>query len=266
MNVLEFWEKIGLPKRLIEKTLQLNVTEKEYNRLYRIYQEDHESFFLEVLKKENCAMWFLWIYSHMACEVHSCYIEQNIPEEFFWDTFQDIAFWCDNYEKEYGQTGLGEYGWFTRHIDMTLFRLGRLQFEVMEMEYGVGEGLERIEKGTPIINIHIPQGEPLIWQECEKSLKIAREWWGTDRLYVCHSWLLYPQLDEVLSEQSNIREFRKHFKVLRTDYNEREAEWRIYGKVLKNIVDYPEETGLQKRVKEYLLRGKCLGNGWAILK
>jgi len=51
MNVLEFWEKIGLPKRLIEKTLQLNVTEKEYNRLYRIYQEDHESFFLEVLKK-----------------------------------------------------------------------------------------------------------------------------------------------------------------------------------------------------------------------
>ena len=83
-------------------------------------------------------MWFLWIYSHMACEVHSCYIEQNIPEEFFWDTFQDIAFWCDNYKKEYGQTGLGEYGWFIRHIDMTLFRLGRLQFEVMEMEYGVG--------------------------------------------------------------------------------------------------------------------------------
>jgi len=72
-------------------------------------------------------------------------------------------------------------------------------------------------------------------------------------------------LDEVLSEQSNIREFRKHFKVLRTDYNEREAEWRIYGKVLKNIVDYPEETGLQKRAKEYLLSGKCLGNGWALL-
>ena len=38
------------------------------------------------------------------------------------------------------------------------------------------------------------------------------------------------------------------------------------GKVLKNISDYPEETSLQKRIKQYLLSGKTLGNGWAILK
>ena len=47
---------------------------------------------------------------------------------------------------------------------------------------------------------------------------------------------------------------------------EREAEWRVFGKVLKNVVEYPEDTSLQKRVKEYLLSGKSLGNGWAVLE
>ena len=123
-----------------------------------------------------------------------------------------------------------------------------------------------LEKGTPVINIHIPQGEPLTWKACEESIERAKKVWGEDMPYVCHSWLLYPGLDEALGKKSNIREFRKHFKVLQTDYKEREAEWRVFGKVLKNVAEYPEETSLQKKVKEYLLSGRVLGNGWGILK
>ena len=52
---------------------------------------------------------------------------------------------------------------------------------------------------------------------------------------------------------------------MQIDFNEREAEWRIFGKVLKNISEYPEKTQLQRSAKEYLLSGKCLGNGWSIL-
>ena len=196
----------------------------------------------------------------MACEVFDKYREKGISEEIFWDTFQDIRFWCENSEKEFGTMGLAVYEWFHRHIDMVLFRLGRLQFEVMTMEE-----IGCMKKGTRVINIHIPQGKPLTWEACEKSIEMAKEFWGDDKPYVCHSWLLYPGLDEVLSENSNIREFRKHFKVLQVDYKEREAEWRVFGKVLKNVVEYPEETSLQKRVKEYLLSGKSLGNGWGML-
>ncbi|MBR2045049.1 MAG: hypothetical protein IJ958_02810, partial [Agathobacter sp.] len=128
-----------------------------------------------------------------------------------------------------------------------------------------GDGIETIPEGTSVINIHIPQGEPLIWSECEKSIQQAQRIWGDEIPYVCHSWLLYPDLKEILSEKSNIREFSKHFHVLQIDFKEREAEWRIFGKVLKNISEYPEKTNLQKSAKEYLLRGKCLGNGWSKL-
>ena len=186
----------------------------------------------------------------MACKVYDLYIEANISDKVFWDTFIDIRLWCENAEKEYGVLGIKEYEWFYRHIDMVLFRFGRLQFE---------------DTGTEI-NIHIPQGAPLIWEDCEKSIKMARDYWGNDKTFVCHSWLLYPGLEELLDENSNIKQFRKRFHVIKTDYNEREAEWRIFGEVKKNVTEYPENTMLQKKVKNYLLNGKCLGNGYAILK
>lgn len=284
MIVAEFWDGIKLGAKHREAVLEINFDEQECDRLYKLYKKDHNEFFEEVLKKEESGLWFLWIYSHMACEVYDRYMEEGISEKIFWDTFQDIRFWCENTEREFGTMGLAVYEWFYRHIDMVLFRFGRLQFEKMEMEYSViskncedslmaVQGSEKgtadrvcIEKGTQVINIHIAQGEPLTWEACRKSLAAAKEYFGADKPYVCHSWLLYPGLDAVLSETSNIREFRRHFEVLQIDFKEREAEWRVFGKVLKNVVEYPENTSLQKRVKGYLLSGKSLGNGWALLK
>lgn len=273
MRVTEFWNGIKLGNNHREAVLKMDFEEQECERLYELYKKDHNEFFEDVFKKEKSELWFLWLYSNMACEVYDRYMEQGITEKIFWDTFQDIRFWCENTEREFGIMGLAVYEWFYRHIDMILFRFGRLQFEKMEMEYTITEkgndatkkNVLSIKKGEQIINIHIAQGEPLTWEVCEKSIEMAKEFWGADKLYVCHSWLLYPGLDEVLSETSNIREFREHFKVLQVDYKEREAEWRVFGKVLKNVVEYPEDTSLQKRMKEYLLGGKCLGNGWGVL-
>ena len=255
MKVEKFWDGIKLGDNHRNAVLEMKFDKQECECLYRLYKKNHNVFFEEVLKKEKSGLWFLWLYSNMACEVYERYREAGISEQIFWDTFQDIRFWCENTEREYGTLGLAVYEWFYRHIDMVLFRFGRLQFEKMEHS-----------EISEVINIHIPQGEPLVWEACEKSIKMAKKFWGDDKPYVCHSWLLYPGLDGILSETSNIREFRKHFKVLQTDYKEREAEWRVFGKVLKNVVEYPEDTSLQKRVKEYLLSGKCLGNGWAVLE
>lgn len=273
MRVTEFWDGIKLGNNHREAVLKMDFGAQECERLYELYKKDHNEFFEDVLKKEDNGLWFLWLYSNMACKVYDRYMEQGITEKIFWDTFQDIRFWCENTEREFGIMGLAVYEWFYRHIDMLLFRFGRLQFEKMEMEHSIAEKENNatdqrelsVEKGAQIINIHIAQGEPLIWEECEKSIERAKKFWGDDKPYVCHSWLLYPGLDEVLSEKSNIREFREHFRVLQVDYKEREAEWRVFGKVLKNVVEYPEDTSLQKRVKEYLLGGKCLGNGWGVM-
>ena len=250
MTVNEFWNGINLQEKQKEAVLKKNFAKDECNHLCDLYKENHNRFFEQILNKEDNELWFLWLYSQMACKVYDLYIEANVSDKVFWDTFIDIRLWCENAEKEYGVLGIKEYEWFYRHIDMVLFRFGRLQFE---------------DTGTEI-NIHIPQGAPLIWEDCEKSIKMARDYWGNDKTFVCHSWLLYPGLEELLDENSNIKQFRKRFHVIKTDYNEREAEWRIFGEVKKNVTEYPENTMLQKKVKNYLLNGKCLGNGYAILK
>ena len=266
MNINLFWDKLNLPRDLIFETEKLEKSFTEINNLCRLYEKDHKKFCKEILKKENSELWFFYLYSFMACKTYDQYIEKGISEKIFWDTFSDIKFWCENFEKEYRKKGLGEYEWFYHHIDMKLFRLGRLQFQEMEMEEDlVGNGI-MIKRGTEVLNIHIPQGERLNWNKCEESIQKAEKFWGKDKVYLCHSWLLYPELAELLGENSNICRFAKHFKIIKTDFNEREGEWRIFGKVERVIARYPENTILQKKVKAYLLSGKVLGNGWGILR
>ena len=54
--------------------------------------------------------------------------------------------------------------------------------------------------------------------------------WGKEMPYLCHSWLLYPGLKDILPEKSNIIMFQNQFQIVETDWDEREAEWRIWGK------------------------------------
>lgn len=261
MEWLDFAGKIGLSEELQQKLRTEKMTETEYEKLSEVYKTSHEAFFDLVLGLREPPVRFLELYCKMACETFEKYKVCGIPEQIFWDTFQDIRFWCENYYEEYGVPGLGEYEWFWRHIDMKILRLGRLQYEQMVTKRHAGSGGGRIEKGTPVINIHIPQGEPLYWQRCEESLVMAYERYGRDLPYVCHSWLLDPALVKVLKEGSNILEFQKHFRILEVDYKERETEWRVFGRVSRIVKDYPENTSLQRRVKEYLQQGKVLGNG-----
>ena len=68
--------------------------------------------------------------------------------------------------------------------------------------------------------------------------------------YLCHSWLLYPGLKDILPEKSNIIMFQNQFQIVETDWDEREAEWRIWGKVQRNLNVYSEEHISSESCKE----------------
>lgn len=61
---------------------------------------------------------------------------------------------------------------------------------------------------------------------------------GREIPYLCHSWLLYPGLTELLKPDSNIIRFQELFSLLQTDTEGTEAEWRIFGKVLPEPREY----------------------------
>lgn len=265
MDWKEFACGISLSKEAVEQIEEVGMTEAQYEQMRGLYCLDHELFFQEECEKDKAAQRFLAFYSRMACDVYEKYKKEGIEEGIFWDTFQDLRFWSENYYQEHGSYGIGAYDWFWRHMDMTVFRLGRLQFEQMKMGYTVGKGEKTILQGTPVINIHIPQGEPMEWDACQRSFAEAGRRFGWEKPYVCHSWLLYPGLKQFLKPSSNILEFQKHFYILEEDFKEKEAEERLFGKQYQSIEEYPQQTSLQKAVKKYLLEGNQMGNGWGIL-
>lgn len=268
MDVLKLAEMTGL-REGVAKGLGEVLSESEYQMYRREYEEakepGHADFFRQVLGQSLDGRFFLAFFCRMACDVYEKYQEKGIPEDVFRDTFSDIRFWCENCEREYGAYAIRQYDWFWRLMDMRLFRLGRLEYEEMDSEWNLcGQGI-RIKKGDAVINIHIPQGEPLHWAACEESLEKAYEWFGKERQYICHSWLLYPGLAHVLLPESNIMKFQKQFTILEVDHEDREAEWRIFGKVQNNPSLYEEHTSLQKRAKTHLLEGKKMGTGIGVL-
>ncbi len=266
MRLSEFCNGIRLMPEAVALLRRIKVSEEEYQRVRGLFDRDKEEFYRDILSMEQSSLYFLYYFSRFACETYETYRERQIPEAIFWDTFQDIRIWCENCLREYGEYGIHQYDWLYRHIELRLFRLGRLQYEMLEAEQEhIWEG-GHIRVGDSVISVHIPQGEPLDMEKCRESFRWARSIWKDGRSFFCHSWLLYPGLREILPETSNILKFQECFDVIETDYKEREAEQRIFTKVVMKVGSYPEQTSLQRNAKRYLLSGKSLGNGFGILK
>lgn len=275
MELWEFCKGIFLMPEAVEELRKVQITEEEYQRLRQVFWQNKEEFYEQVKRRKDFRQCFLYCFCRMGCETYERYQEQGIDRQIFWDTFYDITLWCENCWKEYGEYGINQYDWLCHHIELQLFRLGRLEFERIESLWEVHAatdggaeniGVRRdIHKGDAVIMVHIPQGEKLDAQACIRSFQQAYDFWGREYPYLCHSWLLYPGLGDILGPESNILRFQRFFQVVQTDLMGREAEERIFTKVRENPADYPEDTGLQRAAKQYLMEGKKLGNGLGVL-
>lgn len=200
----------------------------------------------------------------LAADSYSYWEEKGISEQVYIDSMYDITLWCEDYYTKHGEYGLSECGWICKSIKMELFRLGRLQFEPITLDSSIAVNETEIPEGTAVYSVHIPAGEPLDIAACEHSFAVAPSFFGVDSpIYVCGSWLLAPELADVLSSSSNILAFQKFFTIVRT-FPSRQAEERIFGCVLDDISAYPEYTSLQRNTKAYLLSGKSIGGGYGV--
>ena len=113
-------------------------------------------------------------------------------------------------------------------LKMTLFRLGRLQFEKTESLWEFEYKGRKTAVGDPVISIHIPEGQPLDPEACKESLDMGREILGW-RDSVCMPFLgPFPGLKELLDEKSNILRFQQMFEIQSVDFQFREGEERIF--------------------------------------
>lgn len=100
-------------------------------------------------------------------------------------------------------------------------------------------------------------------------MKLAPEYAKTD--WICSSWLLAPVLRNLLPKESRILLFQDFFEIMEVQEDSRDyLEWVYQLKVEdEEQVDFhqlPETTSLQKKMKQYLLKGGLVGTALAKLK
>ena len=141
--------------------------------------------------------------------------ERGIDEKIILDTLHDLVLWCINWSVVKGRLYLGELFWLGHHLSLKLFRIGRLQFCMGKAHADIPK--YNVKKGDNVIDVHIPEGESLTRENCERSISAAVEFFEKFfpefryTHFLCHSWLLDSELNEYLRENSGIRQFAAMF-------------------------------------------------------
>lgn len=191
-----------------------------------------------------------------AARAHEEYVRLGIPEKVYEDTMGCFTRFVKEHRALTGEWGFDRGWWAWRMACLRLFRIGALEYE--------------LEKGR--VSLHIPSDGSLQKEAVRDSLHGARVFLGTyfpaygEAPFWCSSWLLHPALKELLGEESNIVRFQSLFDIVRVDEDDISYRAFVFRRTDGDIADYPENTTLQRRLKEHLLRGGHMGSALGIWK
>lgn len=204
----------------------------------------------------------------LAKSVKSKYLEFGISEDIYYATMSDIKIWCENN----GNKGLKIFGWLKNHVTFSLFKVGRLQFQLSH--FGGESKVMRtgidVKNGDGIVYIHIPADGKLNIDDCKRSLLLSKSFIENTfkeysfKYYICDSWLLYEGNKAFMDSKSNIISFANLFEH-KYSYESVQAIKYIFGKKKFSNNKYKEDTSLQRNVKKHLLAGGKLGAGIGII-
>ena len=124
-----------------------------------------------------------------------------------------------------------------------------------------------LEPGDPVVGLHIPPGGGMTPEKVDAAFAEAKEFLATCypdfnyKAFKCESWLMDPQLAKILGEDSNITKFVNRF----IPACGRSAGRGVFSFVFLQpkpaetvIENLPEDTSLQRKLKEHYLNGGCI--------
>ncbi len=274
----DFSHKIEIPDECAKEIISLYKSEyKHINNLARkrLTAVNSPKILIKekILRKDKAFPYLLTAVMLKARDTLKVYREKGISDKIFYATMKDITLWSENFRRDRGFTGIENLGWIHNHLNCKIFRLGRLQFQPFLFYHPPYVSKEKIKKadiriGEKVLNVHIPQGEKLLKEECEESFRMAEEFFTElpYKAFICDSWLLCEKNREFMSEDSNILRFAEMFVILGSSDNPDQTIERVFGKKEKNPDLYPENTSLQKRCKAFILSGGKPGTGFGIIR
>jgi GNAT-like C-terminal domain/N-acyltransferase N-terminal domain len=224
---------------------------------------------------------YVWLFLATVPLVRRFHADHGIPDDVSWASLACLGTSMAAARRQSGTSGLDGVWSEPLAFRGALYPLGRLTFERIEPVAG-GADFPPLPPGTCAIGTHIPGKTPLDPQACDTSFARARDFIAThfpDRpaAFICHSWLLDPQLADYLHAESNLVRFQRRFtlapnqlessdnEILRFVFDRRNRHREIPDDVL---ADLPQDTTLQRAYVTHLRAGHhwYARTGWAPLE
>ena len=256
--------QIRMPEEVTRKILDIHSSLEYFPCLDLLMQEEFWDTGLEQLKeavgddpdgmKRLCSM------LRCALRAKEIYARLGIPEAVYIDTMAAFSRFVREDRKSFGYYGFTRTFWTTRQVSAKLFRLGQLEYEMT------------VKHGEPVVSLHIPTDVdlrpevllPSLWEGLSTFFRFFPEY--ADKKVYCHSWLLSPLLKDFLPENSNILRFQTLFDITPDTVPGKDVLLWVFKNPRLPKEDYPEDTSLQRKLKQFFLNGGEFLEGTGYLK
>lgn len=237
-------EKAAGLQEIVEKWYRRLGFDKKYDDAFYacLAQTDLSDLtdFASYNSKENSPQKNLLACLFFCEDLEQAYCKRGISQQILLDSLQDVVIWNNSYYDVHGEIGLTEFPWLDRTFLMQIFRLGRLQFCVTSSWLDIAQ--LGIRKGDRIIDVHIPRGASLRYEDCVASFEQAKQFFATyypdspREWCICYSWLLDDTMLPLLGEHSNIAKFQTFFKPVHRDVSDAVIRFTFHWNTTRETV------------------------------
>lgn len=281
-EIMHLCDKINMPGTVAGKVADLcgiydfSKIQPYFNLLFDLSTGEEGVKSISGLIANDIDSEFIWlaVWLSAALCAKELYGEMRMDDAVFYATMGCFSRYVKEHMESYGIYGFDRSIWTYRHTSMAIFRLGELEFEkrVYNGEDKAINGETVLRRGDNTLSIHIPSDAKLTAENCRKSYEAAMEFFdkyypdfGFDVFY-CSTWLLSPNLKYVLPQGSNILNFQKDFELCSFETESTGYKKWVFKNPNLNVDDYPENTSLQRNIKQYVKNGGGIGSGECIIR
>lgn len=220
-------------------------------------------------QKSNLHPFTVHLLFYLLCgpELKQLYLRRHLSADLWHNAMLDLKYKLLETHQVYGLWGVHCGGWFKPFFTLDRLALGRLQFEITDAITEDPHPALKLKAGDPVINVHIPSCGPLDYAQVLDAYGQAARFFR-DRFsfpaipFQCESWMLYPRVKNLYPE-GNLRRFTDDYQVRLAGIDPRvDDRWRVFAVPdTTPVSDYPENTRLQRKLKQWLLEGNQMGIG-----
>ena len=250
-----------------------------WEKMLSMYDENIECDYIKMLRMADEIAEIVYLHEYtveflmyvaMSRRLKARYLERGLSMDIYSDTVADLKYKFEECKLVRGICGLFSDVWSIDFFKMLRFGLGRLQFEINPLGYDYERDGVRLNKESRVINIHIPRTKtPLTPESCDEACEMAKEFfkgqYDEPCAFVCHSWLLYPENENIIPRHTNTYKFFGRFEIIDSGTSRENKDlWRLFDTDEKNYQRLPADSSFRRAYVEHLKNGGKTGWGMGI--